>query len=99
MEEETETTEKISPWGYTVGIFLGSSIVAGYLVSAIVFVLYLLIIIARTYIWIENFSVFGLGWGVFLALLCAIGAVGATVVGIFLVVFVVRKIKEFRGKP
>ncbi len=99
MEEETETTEKISPWGYTVGIFLGSSIVAGYLVSAIVFVLYLLMIIARTYIWIEKFSVIGLGWGVFLALLCAIGAVGATVIGIFLVVFVVRKIKEFRGKP
>ncbi|MCG3221016.1 MAG: hypothetical protein H7641_06510 [Candidatus Heimdallarchaeota archaeon] len=99
MEKETETTEKISPWGYTVGVLLGSGIVVGYLVGAILFVFYLLIIIARTYIWIEKFSVFGLGWGVFIGLLCALGAIAATIVGIFLIVFVIRKIKEFRGKP
>ncbi|MHA2255233.1 MAG: hypothetical protein ACXAAM_04100 [Candidatus Heimdallarchaeaceae archaeon] len=98
MVKETETTEKIGPWGYTVGIFLGSSIVLGYLVSAIVFVFYLLVIIARTYIWINRFSVFGIGWGVVVGLLCALGAIAATIVGIFLVVFVVRKFKEFREK-
>ena len=98
MVKKTETTEKIGPWGYTVGIFLGSGIVVGYLASAILFVFYLLIIIARTYIWIEKFSVFGLGLGVFLGLLCALGSILATIVGIFLIAFVVRKVKEFRMK-
>ncbi|NPD88202.1 MAG: hypothetical protein HGN29_05745 [Asgard group archaeon] len=98
MEKETETTEKISPWGYTVGVFLGSSIVAGYLISSILFVSYLLIIISRTYIWINKYSIYGLGWGVIIGLLCALGSVVATVVGIFLIAFIVRKIKERRKK-
>ena len=96
MEEETTTTEKVGPLGYTLGVFLGSSILIFYLAAAILFIFYLLAIIARTYIWIDKFSVFGLGWGVVLGLLSALGVIAASIIGLIIIVFIVNQINQFR---
>jgi len=96
MTEESKLTTKISPLGYVTGFFMGSGIILGYLAGSIAFILYLLVIIARTYIWIDRFSVFGIGWGVVLGLLAALGAIAATIVGLVIVNFVIRKIREYR---
>jgi hypothetical protein len=98
MAKETKTKEKAGPWQYTLGVFMGSGIIVGYLVGAIMFILYLLAIIARTYIWIDKFSIYGIGWGVILGLLTALGAIAATIVGLIIVLYFVKKFREFRER-
>ncbi len=98
MEEETKRMEVIGPGGYFLGALLGSSIIAGYLAAAILFILYLLAVIARIYIWIEKFSILGVGRGVVFGLLAGLGVITATIVGLVLLLFIIRKVNEFREK-
>ena len=98
MEKETKRMEVISPGGYFLGAFLGGSIIIGYFAAAILFIVYLLAIIARIYIWIDKFSIHGLGLGVIYGLLAGLGVIIATIIGLVLVMFVIRKVNEFREK-
>ena len=98
MEEETKRIDVTGPGGYVLGAFLGSSIIVGYLAAAILFILYLLAVIARIYIWIEKFSILGIGRGVVLGLLAGLGVIAATIIGLVLLMFIIRKVKEFRER-
>ena len=89
----------LTGWQYPLVAGAGILVILGYLIGTLVFLGYIMFLISRLYLWINQFAVeHGLFWGAVLGILALIGVLLATILAVVVLVFAVNRFQELRLK-